>query len=441
MTMMQSEKLSATKKILLGLVLLLFLPSTLKAADDVLSAISKLKGVTEIQALESEVYQQKYVFFIDQLVEPNNAEAGTFRQRVILCHVGFDRPTIIVTEGYFAEYALRPKYQDELSSLLNANVLCVEYRFFGKSYPSPCNWDYLTVENSLYDLHHVNETFRQIYQGKWIATGISKGGQTTMFYRAFFPDDVDVSVPYVAPLNKSLEDGRHEPFIAKKVSTEANRQHVKDFQLEVFKRKDRLMPMFKKHCKEKNYTFRIPIEEIYDYVVLEYSFAAWQWGTPMDQIPDTTASDEELFKSLMAMCEPDYFSEQTIYTSFNVQAARELGYYGYDIKPFKPYISIKTAKDYLRRVMLPSQFRDLKFDKTLYKKTVRFLKKNDPSMVYIYGGIDPWGASGVAGLKFLKKKKNLKVYVWPEGDHRTRINSFPEPMRTEIIDNIRKWIQ
>ena len=33
-----------------------------------------------------------------------------------------------------------------------------------------------------------------------------------MFYRTYFPDDVDISVPYVAPLNQSLEDGRHEPF-------------------------------------------------------------------------------------------------------------------------------------------------------------------------------------------------------------------------------------
>ena len=419
--------------------LLLALSAT--AADDVLSRLMALPGISDIQPLESDAYQQKYAMYIEQQTDPKNPEAGTFRQRVVLCHVGFDRPTVIVTEGYFAEYAFRPTYQDELSRLLNTNVICVEYRFFGKSYPEPCNWDYLTVENSLYDLHHVNETLRQLYTGKWIATGISKGGQTTMFYRTFFPDDVDVSVPYVAPLNKRLEDGRHEPFIAKQVSTAENRQHVKDFQMEVLKRKERLMPMFRKHCEEKGYTFRVPIEEIYDYVVLEYAFAVWQWGTPMDKIPGTDATDEVLFGSLIAMCEPNYFAEQTIYTSFNVQAARELGYYGYDIRPFRKYLSIKSAKDYMHRVMLPASFKDLKFDKTLYKKTRKFLKKNDPSIIYIYGGIDPWGASGVAGLKFLKKKKNLKVYVLPDGSHSTRISSFPEPQRTEIINSIKQWIQ
>ncbi|MBQ8988070.1 MAG: aminopeptidase [Prevotella sp.] len=425
----------------IGLICFLLLALTVTAGEDISARLKALPGISGVEPLENEIYEQKYVMYIDQQTDPKDPEAGTFRQRVILCHVGFDRPTIIVTEGYFAEYALRPKYQDELSRLFNANVICVEYRYFGKSFPEPCNWDYLTVENSLCDLHHVNRTFRQLYPGKWIATGISKGGQTTMFYRVFYPDDVDVSVPYVAPLNKSLEDGRHEPFIGKEVSTPENRRHVQDFQLEVLKRKARLMPLFRKHCEEKGYTFRVPLEEIYDYVVLEYSFAVWQWGTPMEKIPGTQATDEELFKSLIALCEPDYFSEQTIYTSFNVQAARELGYYGYDTKPFRKYLSIKTAKDYMHRVMLAEQFKNLKFDKTLYKKTRRFLKKNDPSMIYIYGGIDPWGASGVAGLKFLKKKKNLKVYVYPEGSHATRISTFPEPRRTEIINSIRQWIQ
>ena len=87
------------------------------------------------------------------------------------------------------------------------------------------------MENSLYDLHHVNEALHALYKGKWMATGISKGGQTTMFYRSCFPNDVDISVPYVSPLNRSLEDGRHEIFLQYEVSTPENRQKVLDFQL------------------------------------------------------------------------------------------------------------------------------------------------------------------------------------------------------------------
>ena len=126
--------------------------------------------------------------------------------------------------------------------------------------------------------------------------------------------------------------------------------------------------------------------------------------------------------------------------SFNVQAAKELGYYGYYTKPFKKYLSIKTAKGYLGRVMLPAELQDLKFDPSLYNKTVDFLKNNDPKMVYIYGDIDPWGASGIAGAPWLKGKHNLNVFVCPGGSHRTRILSFPENTRKRIINLIKSWI-
>lgn len=430
-----------THSLILWVLLTVLLPlqgiATTSTPTELQKKLEALSGISEVKPLESEVYPEKYVFFIHQLLDPHHPEAGNFKQRVILSHVGFDRPTVLVTEGYAAHYATNPRYQEELSKLFNANLVFVEYRYFGESMPQPCNWDYLTVENSLYDLHRITTTLKQLYTQKWISTGISKGGQTTMFYRAFFPDDVAISVPYVAPLNKALEDGRHEPFIAREVSTPENRKRVQDFQLEILKRKDTLLPMFEKYCVGKGYTFRIPIAEVYDFNVLEYSFALWQWGTPVNEIPSAETDDETLFKHFISICEPDYFSEQSPYPSFNVQAAKELGYYGYDIKPFKKYLTIKTSKDYLRKVMLPSELSNLKFDATLYNKVVKFLKENDPEMIYIYGGDDPWTASGVT---WLKGKKNIKVYVLPGGSHRTRIGSFDTKTREEIKELINEWL-
>ena len=264
------------------------------------------------------------------------------------------------------------------SEIFNTNIVLVEYRYFDKSMPTPCLWQYLTVENSLYDLHHVNQTLRTMYKGKWIATGISKGGQTTMFYRSYFPDDVDISVPYVAPLNRSVEDCRHEKFLQHKVSTKENRQKVLDFQLLLFKRKATLLPMLDEYCRKQHYTFNAPIDEIFDFSVLEYAFAFWQWGYDINKIPTATATDRQVFDYLINMCEPNYFANQNTLISFNVQAARELGYYGYYTKPFKKYLSIKTAKGYLRRLMLPKGTEDTRFEPALYRHTVDYLTHNDP---------------------------------------------------------------
>lgn len=399
--------------------------------------INAISAIKEIRPLETSEFSEKYVTYFTQPLDHRHPEKGSFRQRVIVSHVGFDRPTVIVTEGYGAAYALRSQYREELSKLLNANMIFVEYRYFLESPPEPKDWQYLTAENSADDLHAITTAFKNIYPGKWIATGISKGGQTTLLYRTFYPDDVDISVPYVAPLCYGVEDGRHEPFLHK-VSTPENRKKIEDFQLEALKRKATLLPRFEKYCTEKNYSFRAPIEEIYDYSVLEYSFALWQWGTPISSIPATTASDDEIFSHLLAISEPGYFTADSPNASFFVQAARELGYYGYDVQPFKQYLSIQSSEGYLHRLMLPEELKDMPFDKTLSKKITKFLKKQDPKMIFIYGQNDPWTAAGVT---WLKNKKNIHVFIQPNGSHLARINTLPEAEKAEVMELINEWLK
>lgn len=420
------------------LLFVLLSASTSSFAQTVLEQkISAISAIKEIRPLETSEFSEKYVTYFTQPLDHRHPEKGSFRQRVIVSHVGFDRPTVIVTEGYGAAYALRSQYREELSKLLNANMIFVEYRYFLESTPEPKDWQYLTAENSADDLHTITTAFKNIYPGKWIATGISKGGQTTLLYRTFYPDDVDISVPYVAPLCYGVEDGRHEPFLHK-VSTPENRKIIEDFQLEALKRKATLLPRFEKYCTEKNYSFRAPIQEIYDYSVLEYSFALWQWGTPISSIPATTASDDEIFSHLLAISEPGYFTADSPNASFFVQAARELGYYGYDVQPFKQYLSIQSSEGYLHRLMLPEELKDMPFDKTLSKKITKFLKKQDPKMIFIYGQNDPWTAAGVT---WLKNKKNIHVFIQPNGSHLARISTLPEAEKAEVMELINEWLK
>lgn len=422
-------------------VLLLYVLLTLSASSSAQSTLkqnlSRISAITDIRPLESTEFTEKYVTSFTQPLDHRHPEKGSFQQRVIVAHVGFNRPTVIVTEGYGAAYAFRPNYREELSKLFNANMIFVEYRYFLESTPTPKDWQYLTAENSADDLHAITTAFKTIYPQKWIATGISKGGQTALLYRTFYPDDVDISVPYVAPLCYGVEDGRHEPFLHK-VSTPENRKKIEDFQLEVLKRKTSLLPRFEKYCTEKQYSFRAPVEEIFDYSVLEYSFALWQWGTPVSSIPAVTATDDELFKHLLAISEPGYFTTDSPNTSFFVQAARELGYYGYDVKPFKKYLSIKSANGYLHHLMLPEELKEMRFDKTLGKKITKFLKKNDPKMIFIYGQNDPWTAAGVT---WLKNKENIHVFIQPNGSHLARIGTLPEKEKKEVMELIKKWLE
>ena len=67
-------------------------------AQELQKKLEGLKGISGIEKLESDHYAEKYLVRITQPVDHKNPAAGTFTQRVIVAHVGFDRPTILVTE-------------------------------------------------------------------------------------------------------------------------------------------------------------------------------------------------------------------------------------------------------------------------------------------------------------------------------------------------------
>lgn len=422
---------------LLGLWLSLCLALPAHAQQTLIEQLRQIVSITQIDTLPaSKYYPNRYLLRFTQPIDHSHPEAGSFSQRILLCHTGFDRPTVIETEGYDATYSLHPNYREELSQLIRANLLVVEHRYFAESTPQPRDWQFLTTENSAHDLHAVTTAFKSIYRGKWASSGISKGGQTTLLYRTFYPDDVDFSVPYVAPLCFSDQDRRPEEFL-RQVGTKEQRNRILDFQREVLRRRASIEPLLAQYCEKYSLQFRAPLATIYDFCVLEYPFALWQWGTSTDRIPATDASDQELFKHLMEISNADYFRVDSPHLSFFVQAVHELGYYTYDIRPFKGLLSIQSSRDYLHRLMLPEELKELRFDKRLSRRISKFLKKDDPRILFIYGETDPWTSAGVT---YLKGKQNVHLFIGKAGSHATRIQTLSEEQQAEIKRILSEWL-
>ena len=403
-----------------------------------------LKGIEYVKSFEklekADTTRQYYLMKFTQLLDTDNPEAGSFEQRVMLGHRGYDRPVVIVTEGYGADYAFSsPRYMEELTKIMDANIIFVEHRYFLESTPDPCNWDYLTIENSMEDYHRIITSFKPFYGKKWASTGISKGGSTSIFLRAYYPEDLDVSVPYVGPLSCAVEDGRHESFL-EQVSTKANRDAIRNFQKELFERKERLLPLFDDYCNSKGIVFRVPSSTIYDLLVLEYQFSMWQWGTPTNTIPALDSDDKTIVNYFIKMCGPDYFAAENSIESFFVQAVKDFGYYGYNIEPFRKYVDEEEIEGYLKRVLLPEEFADVEFDDSNYRFVTDYYTENDPKMILIYGEVDPWTASGITWLRD-RNKKNIKVFIQPGGSHTARILNMPNEMRDEILDQLNEWME
>jgi len=396
----------------------------------------EIKSVEKIQG--NDFFSATYQIMVEQPLDHEHPGEGTFLQQVFVADKAKAAPVVFITEGYTASYAALPRYINELSPMLDANQICVEHRYFGKSWPDTLNWDFLTVRNAAADHHRVIQIMKRYYSGKWISTGISKGGQTVVYHRWLYPNDVDVSIPYVAPLNFGVEDGRHETFIANVPGTPEKRQNVLDFQTAILKDREIYLAKLDSFCQQKNYTFRISLNEVLDYCVLEYPFALWQWGRLTDQIPDTNQNPDKLFEHLMIVSSPSYFAIEDMESikSFFVQAARELGYYGYDTQPFRKYLSIKTASNYLSRIFLPEDLK-IKYDKKPSKDVKKFIDSTDAKILFIYGGWDPWFASGFE----VPKKDNLLLIVKAGGSHSTRIGNLPEEQKQIVKTTLERWLE
>ncbi len=343
----------------------------------------------------------------------------------------FSKPMVFVTEGYSANR----NSKTELSIILGANQIIVEHRYFGKSVPENLDWKYLTIEQAAYDHHKIVELFKKLYNSKWVNTGISKGGQTTLYHRYFFPNDVDVSVPYVAPVNLAQEDPRIYMFL-NSVGTEECREKIKKFQRAFLTKRDEVRTLLMKDAEQQNIQFAWDYDFVLEYMTLEYSFAFWQWGqTKCEEIPGPHASAEDLYNHMKASNPLYFFTEQAMkdFGAFYVQAYNEVGYYGYDLAPFKDLLNeIKDGSN----IMLVPEGAKIEYNCSSMQKVNTWLQKEASNILYIYGGNDTWSATSIQ----LLGENNCVKMVKKGGAHGTNIRSFEGEEKELIYSTLENWL-
>lgn len=381
-------------------------------------------------------FTEKYLLYVPQQVDHHDPSKGTFTQRVFVMHKAVEAPVVFTTEGYYAEYGKHPRYVNELDLYLDANEILVEHRYFKPSVPDTLDWQYLTVEQAATDHHKIVELFKPFYTGKWVNTGISKGGQTALYHRAYFPDDVDATVGYVCPLNFSIEERRCYEFLDQ-VGDSACRQKIHDFQKLLLCNKDKYFPAFKKAIDEQGYKYRLGDTAGFELTVLEYSFAFWQWGvTPCDSIPGPDADPEAVIRHLDEVAGLDWVSLEGIAGTqpFFYQALTEIGMYGYDHSEFPGCVE---ALDYQTFDFVCPPGAICQYDPEPMEKVDIFVRHHGENMVFIYGEWDPWSAPAVQ----ISGKTNSFKVVKPEGSHRTRIYNLPEYQKRKVLEALSDWLE
>jgi hypothetical protein len=414
-------------------LILIFLPLISAAQESLLYVFLNSIPGAEVKKVDSSNWSEYYVLMLPQPVNHNDPGGPKFKQRIFVGHRGYDRPTVMETEGYGAEW-MNGYLIDEPAQMLDANQLYVEHRFFGASVPEKLDWKYLTVEQDAADYHAIRQLFGQIYKGKWVTTGVSKGGQSAVEYKVFYPDDVDATIPYVAPLNYKLRDKRIDRHF-RKVGTPECREHIRKIQDYLLQNKKLTLPMYQQISSQQGYTFDLmDAETAFDYSVLELPFSFWQYTADCSILPALSNADpEKMTRFLIRIVTPFWYTNgMKPYVAANYQFYSQLGYYEYDERPFRKYLK---QKDYPNSVFNPEDV-EVKWDNSYVKKLKKFICGNPQHMIFIYGESDPWGATSAR----IKPGRGSLKEVKAGGTHGTTISSLSRAQQQEVFNALNSWL-
>ena len=421
------------KKLSLSTALLVII-AVQAAASVSLDDFLKRKEIKEVRILQNESrFDRILEVMIEQPLDHKHPDGETFMQRVYISHVDPSSPVVMITAGYDANYY----YTSEITSELRCNQLLVEHRYFGRSVPEMMDWDYLDTWQAASDHHRIVTLFKELYREQWITTGISKGGQTVMYHSYYYPEDVDARVPYVAPLNFGVEDERIYTFL-EEVGSPAERRKVYKFQKLALKNQDLYLEAFKEFSEDQGYSYEMVggIKKAYEYRVLEYSFAYWQWGyVPANKIPGRNADPEEIIEHMNRVAGFDYFADEFIveFRPFFYQALTEMGYYGYDLDAFGPYL--RHVDNPIFTFTIPDDV-ELSFNEELSVDIQEYLDEDAENYIFIYGEYDTWSATAVTSIG----DANSRIIFKEGGSHRTRIRNLPEEQQEEVYSTLESFL-
>ena len=400
--------------------------------DDILEFLQGIPGMTVSEDASPGSGYRFFHLTYEQPADHDDPDGVIFQQRMTLLHIDREAPVVLHTSGY---YAYDQPFAAELTNLLGANQLHVEQRFFEPSRPDPADWSLLRIAQAAADHHRIVEAMRPYYGGAWVATGASKGGMTSVYHRRFYPDDVDATVAYVAPISHGAPDDSYQPFFDA-VGTESCRSALRDYQHELLSRRANMVARMESFGEENGITFvrSDGAAGAFEDSVVEFPWGFWQYGEAAycDAIPPTSATSDELWNFHVELGELAYYGDQEIedYIPYFYQAEAELGY------PSEPTAHIDDLLETqdVERDYLPPDV-TVTFDPDAMDDIQSWVSSEGERLLFIYGGNDPWSA----GAFELGSASDSFLFTAPGLNHGASIADLTADDQATALDAIERW--
>ncbi len=236
---------------------------------------------------------------------------------------------VLHTSGY--NVRISPT-RSEPTRLVDGNQISVEQRFFTPSIADPADWSNLDIWQAATDHHRLVDVLDDLYQGRWLSTGASKGGMTSVYHRRFYSDDVDGTIAYVAPNDfVNAEDSAYTEFFEDVGSPECRAALTALEREALGPRREALSERYAAAAKAGGWTFDDTIRTLdraLEMLVLDTAWAFWQYlgESSCGSVPAPTASTEEIYGFLDAVVNFGYTDQGLAPYVPYYQAGTQLGY-------------------------------------------------------------------------------------------------------------------
>lgn len=417
-------------------------PGATPASADIADRIAALPGVTSVTEATAPAGYRFFRLTFRQPADHRNPRAGTFEQRLTLLHKDTNRPMVMYTSGY--NVSQNPS-RSEPTQIVDGNQLSMEYRYFEPSIPARTDWPkQLTIWQAAADQHAVIRSFQRLYRENWITTGGSKGGMTATYHRRFFPDDVDGTVPYVAPNDVDNERDSYNEFLANVGTDPQCRAALTAVQRRILG-PDRAWFLERTRQDAEatgdGWTILGSLDRGMETAVVDLYFTFWQYSpqSACAEVPGPDATNEQVWDWTQGVVPLTGYLDQGLRgtLAYYYQAAYQLGWYEAYEKPLAGVL--RYPGGWGGANFVPQELRPIRFDKRAMADIDRWVRGKSTHMLYVYGGNDPWGAEQFSCGRKSVERRECSVHVVAGGTHGARIAQLPEAERAAATAQIRAW--
>lgn len=451
-----------------------------------------------------------YLIYYHQPLSHANPQGAQTPMRALLTVDNRQKPTEAVNHVYFSGYNIMTDYlaapdsllkasdEDDATEILfryRANWIQPEHRYFAFSAPEKCwtNLDYCTAAEATEDFHALIEGLKKVFKGKWVISGVSKGGITTAIQHAYHPEDADIFLPYAAPFFDTDRDTLMQKYWYNNGWDQKLLDMYMGIRRTVLQNKSTVYPIFEKmnagnnsspahldsvygsyllstldfgfreHTSSDTAKIRRQIykndsilrvmnmsygDTVYTYMISSGSLVLDKFKTWLDTLrkyPDPIRGPQRVVhrqgRTPFGITEKEWFGNDEIpSTAYHYQAKCELGYYDYRFDDILGKEKAADLNTYWKEHFTCAQcfynpfFASCNFSRNLYDFVTNATRNATKPVVFIYGKDDAW--TGAAIRDEFINGSNVRKFILPNQNHEVYFMSNTDPAQCAEIKRI-----